>query len=179
MKKLLVLLATLAVAVVILDIFLIVSRHTQFNIKRLIANLRTERSAEKTPSVFKKIDRKKLYEYHPVYYIREHLGPNQILLEEVMGMPEGAPRGAYVKVTLVLETPDKKAKEYIRSALHRVEAIISETLGKISYEELSGKTGMELLKKSILKQLSMVYGKKIKDLYLVEVTVEKARREVW
>ncbi|OAQ20181.1 flagellar basal body-associated FliL family protein [Thermosulfurimonas dismutans] len=137
-------------------------------LKNLLVNL--SGSSEKTPSMIRalpfEILQEKKKERLPL--IKEKLTPTQILIEDIVGSPKGAPLGKYVRVSVVLEALDKKTAEELSGRQGNLATLILDTIQRFPYERFRSRNGFMEFKKVLTQRIMFLYGDKIRDVSIVE-----------
>ena len=137
-------------------------------IKDLIVKLR--RPSEEVPSMIRALPFDTLQERRRgrLDILRDKLTPTQILVEDVVGLPRGAPLGKYLRVSIVVEASDRKRAREIRKMEGYLATLVLETIQDFPYEKLKSGFGIVEFKKALTRRISMVYGDWIREVSIVE-----------
>lgn len=139
-------------------------------LKNLLVNLRGP--SEKTPSMIRALPFEpeilKEKKRGRLSLIREKLTPTQVLIEDIVGSPKGAPLGKYVRVSVVLEAINKKTAEELSGRKEKLATLILDTIQKFPYERFRSRNGFTEFKKVLTQQIMFLYGDKIRDVSIVE-----------
>ncbi|QJA06703.1 flagellar basal body-associated FliL family protein [Thermosulfurimonas marina] len=108
--------------------------------------------------------------------LRKRLTPTQILIEDIVASPRGAPPGRYVRVSVVVEAPDMDSAHYLEAHRGKLATLILDTLQSFPYEELKRRDGVKLFKEALVQKIEFFYGPQVKEVSLVEFEFRRAGR---
>ena len=108
--------------------------------------------------------------------IRKRLTPTQILIEDIVASPRGAPPGRYVRVSVVVEAPDLDSARYLQAHRGKLATLILDTLQSFPYRDLGRRDGVRRFKEALVRKIEFFYGPRVREVSLVEFELRRAGR---
>ncbi len=108
--------------------------------------------------------------------LREKLTPTQVLVEDVVANPKGAPRGKYLRVSVVVEAKDEDTAKRLSEEEGKIATLVLDTIQEFSYEDLTSRGGVAKFKKKLETKIRVLYGRDIRDVSVVEFRFKEAKR---
>ncbi len=103
------------------------------------------------------------------------LRDNQLLLTDILVTPKDAPKGTYLRLSLVLDFASKETAQNYRPQKARLESIISDTIQRISYRDLISSEGPRIVKEVLDLELKNLYKGKIKKIWITTYEFQSLR----
>ncbi len=130
---------------------------------------------KKIPSMLRALPFKKKVRPKKPSLLLSSLKDNQILLANVLATPKKAPRGTYLRVSVVLDLSSKEVAQQYHEQKARLEALISDTIQRIPYRDLRSSEGPRILKENLEKRLQNTYKGQIKTLWITTYEFQRLR----
>jgi len=108
--------------------------------------------------------------------LRRRLTPTQVLIEDIVASPRNAPPGRYVRVSVVVEAPNRKAAYYLETHRGKLATLILDTLQAFPYQDLQRRDGVRRFKEALASRITFFYGPQVKEVSLVEFEFGQAGR---
>ncbi len=130
---------------------------------------------KKIPSMLRALPFKKETPPQKPSLLVSSLKDNQLLLANVLATPKKAPRGTYLRVSVVLNLSSKDLARKYHEQKARLEALISDTIQRIPYRDLRSSEGPRILKETLEKRLKKAYKKQITALWITTYEFQRLR----
>ena len=160
-------------AIVVGVILVVIGAKFRHQIK-LILN---KKSREKeVPSMLRALPFKEKPKKREKSLLLSSLKENQMLLMDLLATPKNAPKGLYLRVSVVLDLSSPQIVEKYRKHQAKLEEIIIESVQHISYRDLLSSEGPRLLKAELEKRFQKILKKHINELWITRYEFQKMRR---